>query len=358
MAEPNLNELNTATTIDIMPSIADNFFKSGPIVRYCKEERMKLFPGGTGIQENFLYKPMKGAFYQKGDQFDITRSQTKTGMQFQVKKAYVNVTEYLEDVEVELRSPHAVFDTVKADLANAAMTMSAILEIAIIKFGQNVGGDDRLPAFNGFEEALTNGTDTTYSGKTFPSYGGQARADVNGALNSPVGIIPANIAGPINNHVLEHSYQSCVIGEEHPKLGVTTSLCMGYINENYAPMQRLVDTVDPVIGWPGLKFKQATLIQSQYMPGAAGVNDADIGNYLTPTGTGPAGETFLWLNPGGTGDDAFFRLHISESPKFQFGFTGFKVAQDDTVVAGQVLFAGNFIVRTPRLMRFLYGITS
>lgn len=358
MAEPNLNELNTATTIDIMPSVADNFFKSGPIVRYCKEDRMKLFPGGTGIQENFLYRPMKGAFYNKGDQFDITRSQTKTGMQFTIKKAYVNVTEFLEDVEVELRSPHAVFDTVKVDLSNAALTMSAILEIAIIKHGQALAGDDRLPAFNGFEEALTNGTDTTYSGQTFASYGGQARADVNRALNSPVGLIPANVAGPINNHVLEQSYQSCVLGEEHPKLGVTTSRCMGYINENYAPLQRLVDTVEPVIGWPGLKFKQATIVESQYMPGADGVNDPDLGNYLTPTGTGPAGETFLWLNPGGTGDDSFFRLHISESPKFQFGFTGFKVGRDDTMVSGQVLFAGNFVVRTPRLMRFLFGISS
>lgn len=358
MAEPNLNELNTATTNNIMPSIADNFFKSGPIMAYCKADRMKIFPGGVAIQENFLYKPMKGAFYSPGDQFDISRSQNKTGMTFGIKKAEVNVTELMEYVEIELRSPHAAFDTVKTDLTNAALTMSAILEIAIIKHGQNVAGDDRSTALNGFEEALTNGTDTTYSGKTFASYGNQARADVHNALNSPVGLIPANVAGPINNHVLEQSYQSCVIGAEHPKLGIMTSRCMGYINENYAPMQRLVDTVDPVIGWSGLKFKQATLIESQYMPGADGVNDPDIGNYLTPTGTGPAGETFLWLNPGGTGDDAFFRLHISESPKYQFGFTGFKPAQDSTLVAGQVLFGGNFIVRTPRLMRFLFGITA
>ena len=151
MAEPNLNELNTATTNNIMPSIADNFFKSGPIMAYCKADRMKIFPGGVAIQENFLYKPMKGAFYSPGDQFDISRSQNKTGMTFGIKKAEVNVTELMEYVEIELRSPHAAFDTVKTDLTNAALTMSAILEIAIIKHGQNVAGDDRSTALNGFE---------------------------------------------------------------------------------------------------------------------------------------------------------------------------------------------------------------
>lgn len=353
MAELNLTELTTATVIEIMPTLADNFFKSGPIVRYCKENRMKLFDGGLGIQENFIFKPMKGGFYNMGDQFDITKQRTKTGIQFTMKKAYVNVTEYLEQIEIELRSPHAVFDTVKTDLANAALTLSAILEVAIIQNGQNVAGNDRTPAFNGFEEALNDGTNASYKGNTFPSYGGQARADVNGALTPPTGLINANVAGPINNHVLEHSYQSCVLGEDHPRLMITTSPCVGFINENYQPIQRLVDTKEPVIGWPGLQFKAATIIESQYMPGAQGVNDPDIGDYSSSNG-----ETMLILNPGGEGDDAYFRLHIAASPKFQFGFTGWKVGRDDTQVSGQVLFGGNFVVRCPRLMRFLFGITS
>lgn len=54
MAEPNLDELNVATRKEIMPTLADNFFKSGPIMRFAKEKRMKIFPGGTQIQENFI----------------------------------------------------------------------------------------------------------------------------------------------------------------------------------------------------------------------------------------------------------------------------------------------------------------
>lgn len=351
MAEPNLDELNVAARKKIMPSLADNFFKNGPVMRFVKEKRMKIFPGGTQIQENFIYKPMKGGAYAKGDQFDVTRRQTKAGMLFDIRKYEVNVTEFTEDIEIELRTPEAVFSTVRVDLANAALTLSAILEIAIIRHGQGLAGDNRIKHLNGFEEALNDGVNPSYKGNLFPAYGGQARVDVAPALNPPAGLINADIAGKqINNRVLEHSYQSCVIGEEHPKIGVTTTRCMGYINENYLPLQRLQDTVEPTIGWPGLKFKQATILESNYMPGADGVNDPDLGDYSATN------ETFLWLNPGGEGDDAYFRLHVSASPKFQFGFTGFKVARDDTQVAGQILFAGNFIIRAPRLMRFLFGI--
>src|SRR5262249_14612547 len=127
---------------------------------------------------------------------------------------------------------------------------------------------------------------------------------------------------------------------------------MGYLNENFHPMQR-IDQMDPQIGYTGLKFKTATIVQDQYCPGVDGVNDSDIGNYnLT------AGETFWWLNPGPEGEDSFMNLYFASSPKYQFGFTGLKVAQDSTIVAGQILFGGTFTVRAPRLMRGLFGITS
>lgn len=297
---------------------------------------------------------MKGGAYPKGGQFDISKRQTKAGMLFDMKYYHVNITEFVEDIEVTLRTPAAVFNTVKVDLANAALTMSAILEIAIIRHGQAIAGDDRSIQINGFEEALNDGVTASYKGNLFPSYGGQARVDVSPALTPPQGLITPSVpGGTLTNRTLEQSYQSCVIGEEHPKLGVTTPRGTGFMNENYLPLQRLQDTVEPTIGWPGLKFKQATIVESNYMPGADGVNDPDLGDYSSSNG-----ETFLWLNPGPEGDEAYFRLHISASPKYQFGFTGFKVSRDDTQVAGQILAALNFIVRAPRLMRFLYGITT
>lgn len=354
MAAPQLDEVNTAATKRIMPGIVDNFFKNGPIVAYCKKNRMKPWPGGPQIQENYLYKPMKGGFYKKGAQFDITKRQTKSGLLFEPAFAEVNVTEYTEDVEVIVRGPEAVFSLVNTDLGNAALTLSAILEIAIWKHGQALPNDDRSGHINGLSEALSNGVDPSWDGNVYGSYGGQARVDVRPALDSPTGLVPANVNGAITYRVLEHSYMSTVIGAEHPRLGVTTNRCQGFINENFQPQQRLTmgDTVEPTIGWPGMKFKQSTIVVSQYAPGQDGVDDPDLGNYYAPA------ETFAWLNPGGEGEDAFFRLHTSTSPKYAFGFTGFKVAQDSTVVAGQILWSGAFTVRTPRLMRILHGINK
>jgi hypothetical protein len=91
---------------------------------------------------------------------------------------------------------------------------------------------------------------------------------------------------------------------------------------------------------------------SQYAPGADGVNDADLGNYNNAT------ETFVWLNPGPQGDDAYIRFYIAQSPKFAMGFTGFKGARDDNEVSGQILFAGNLTVRSSRLSRILFGFSQ
>jgi len=363
MAEPNLSELNVVTQNDIMPDVADGFFKNGPVMAYMKENRMKVFQGGAAIQENFLFRPMKGGAYDKGDSFDITRPTTKAGGEFTMKKYEVNVTEFLEDIEIEMRGERAVIDVVQTDMEGAAATLSAILEIACFHHGQNIaGGADRHKEFNGLEEALNDGVTASWNGNTFAAYGGQTRADVQWALvpaggqrtgADPAPLIPANINGPINFHALEHGYQSCVIGPEHPKLIITTNRCMGFLAENEYPKQRWNDTKEPVIGWPGIQFKSATILQSQYCPGQDGINDPDIGNYYTADG-----ETLWMLNPGGEADSAYMRLWISASPKFQFGFTGFKGARDDNMVSGQILFSGNFVIRQCRLMRCFYGITS
>lgn len=349
----NLDPLNTATTTNIMPGLADGFFKADPNLEFLKN-RHHTYPGGPRIQENFLYKPMIGKAYAKGTGgFDISKRQTFAGLQFSPKYYEVSVPEYLEEVEIEVHGPTAVLSMVKTDMGNAALTMSAILAIALYQGGQNTGGVDRTLELNGFAEAFSNGGEASWDANTYSSYGGQTRSDVGRALKTPTGLISSdNINGTITYRVLEHTYQPCVIGKEHPVIGSTTNRCMGFIGENFQPMQK-VDTVEPTIGYTGIKFKQATIVEGQYVPGKDGENDADIGNNYTASG-----ETFWWMNPGPEGEDAYIKLRISVSPRFQFGFTGFKPAQDNTVVVGQVLFAGQVTVRAIRLQRALYGILN
>lgn len=349
MGPVQLDDVNTVTTKTIMPGVVDNFFRAGPLIAYLKSRFTRKWIGPQ-IQENYMYAPMKGQAYKKGATFNILKRQTRTGMLFTPRYYEVNVTEFLEDVEVEQTGPNAMFSIVKTDMAEAALTMSGILEIAAYHHGQALAGDDRSAEINGLEEAMTNGTDTTWTGAIFTSYGGQDRPSVNNALNSPTGLI-ASSQTSTSFRVLQHSYLSACIGAEHPAIGVTTNRELGFISETFLPHQ-IVDVVDPEINWPGLKFNQAKIVVSQYAPGQDGVNDPDLGNYLS------TGETFWWLNPGPQGDDAYLRFYIAQSPKFAFGFTGFKGARDDNMVAGQILFGGNFTCRAPRLQRALFGFVK
>lgn len=116
----------------------------------------------------------------------------------------------------------------------------------------------------------------------------------------------------------------------------------------------------------GLKFNSATLIKSRYTPGSAisGAATTDSskvanefvqftsGNVLTayPTITT---ETLWWINAR----KPYICFYISSDPEFGFGFTGFKPAQGNTKVAGQVLFAGALAVN-PRYHAQLYGISG
>lgn len=356
MPLPNLSEIDTIVTKNIMPGVADQFFKNDPLLAYLKKSRYFVWTGGSQIQENSLYRPMKGDFYSPGENFDLTQRQNYYGLLFDPKYMWVNVTEQPEVIEVILREPLAAFNKVQSDLSAAAITMSAKLAVALYRHGQNIV-TNRLKAINGLEEALTDGVNATWSNAAaiFPQYGYQNRGDVAPTLNSPLGVISSPSQSAMTYRLLEHSYDSCVIGDEHPVIGVTTNRGVGFINENFQPQQR-IDVVEPTIGFTGIKFKAATIIASQYCPGQdITQQDVDELGAAIP----PAGETFWWLNPGGEGQEsALLKLWFSASKKFQFGFTGFKVRQDSTSLAGQILFSGNFTVREPRLMRSLYGFTK
>ncbi len=348
---PQLDEVNTVTQKKILPGVVDNYFKAGPVIAMLKTRYNRRW-NGPQIQENFLYDSPQARSYKPGATFPLIRKQTKTGLLFTPRYYRVSVTEYLEMIEVELAGDNAMWNTVTQDLNEASLAISACIEIAAFHHGQNLGvSDDRSGDINGLEEAFTNQTDATWTGAVFPNYGGQARSGVGVALNSPTGIISSPNVAQTSFNVLNQSYLSAVIGKEHPQLAVTTTRQMGFIANTFFHHQ-LIDTKNPEIDWPGFKLNQATIVSSQYCPGADGVNDENLGNYLSSNG-----ETLWFLNFGPSGENAYIRLHIAASPKFAFGFTGFKGARGDNMVAGQILFAGNITVRTPRLQRALYGFT-
>ena len=101
-----ISELNTVMTTEIQPGVVDGYFKAGPLIAMCKARFNRRWVGHT-IQDNFMYKPMKGGAYGKGASFDVTRHRTRAGIQFNPRYYQVNVTEFLDVVmherDVELR---------------------------------------------------------------------------------------------------------------------------------------------------------------------------------------------------------------------------------------------------------------
>ena len=297
----------------------------------------------------------------KGKEFDITEKQVEQACQFNMKFFEVNVTLSQEDVEVLNKGPLAVFNLIDSRMTTAYQTMGVQMAIAQYLNGINAG---YVPNFNGLPEALNDNSTASWDGNTYATYGGITRGgQVGTALNST----PTNVAGAILYNTLETTYGNAEFGNIQPNLGITTVLGYSYVKEKFQTQQRFNDTQDPAIGFNGLKFNSATLIKSRYCPGSAISTAGTTSNltavaYLKEMSGGaivayPAitanTETFWWLNAR----KPYFNFYISDSPKFGFGFTGFKPAQGNTKVAGQVL-AACAMTFEPRYHQQLYGITQ
>jgi hypothetical protein len=377
MADPVLDELNLTTLKEIYPvAIEDNFFADTPFQAYMRDHCLVPFGGGAFMQNTFLYKPMIGGSYAKGDTFNLTKRQTLAGMLFDPRYYYVSVPEYLEDVEVENKGKNAVFSLIDTDMRNAMQTISAIIAVDLAQHGQASGSNitgNRPKALNGWVEALNDGVTPGWEGSVFSTYGTATR---NGVVGSTINSVPlwcgdsAGNTGPITYNLLEESYQTCSIGKQEPNLGVVGKAGYAYAKERMQVQQRFQQDRDPIWGVTGFRFNNAMILKDDYFPSLKyGVNDPDLGNYLTgtvdTTGLSPAaasgfpastvctmGEVFCWFNT------KKWLFRVSNSRLYGFGFSGFVPAQDNTKVVGQIKAMVNLECTGPRYNKQLVGIGS
>lgn len=343
-----LNTIDTITKTTIVPGVQDNVFRNDPLLAFIKRDAMKPWDGGPARQENFQYAVGKGGPYAKGDTRDISQKQLWTGGTVTPRFYDANVTAYLEDLKVILTGPTAAFEYLDGLLQSAALTMSGLLANAAYRHGQNLSGSDRSLHINGLDEALSDGSNNGFDGRTYANYLTVARTSVDSALNSPLTGPTASVSGAITYPILEQAYSSVTIGPEQPNLIMTTNLGLAYIKMAFQAQQRF-ESADLEFGFRGVKFNGASILASQYCPGTrtATQGDTDLG-YATVA----AGETIWFLNT------KHLRFYVSSDPLYNFGFTGFIPAQDNSVVAGFYKFAGNLTNQAPRLMRQLYAVTG
>ncbi len=362
MAE--LDQLNVSTRRYIRenPALVDDVFQNDPLIAYLKLNTKEIFNGGSIIAENFIYDGLIGGPYNKGKEFDITEKQIEQQKQFPVKFWEVDVTLSKEDVQVLNKGPQQVFSLLDSRMTSAYMTMGA--QIAI---GQYLNGilANYTPNVNGLAEICNDGITASWDNNTYTTYGGLTRG---GTIGKALSSAPTNVNGTIEYPTLEDTYSQATFGNIEANLGVTTVKGYSYIKEKFQTQQRFNDTQDPAIGFNGLKFNSATLIKSRYCPGSdiatSGTQSNQIAvTMLTQMSNGAittypslavaSSETLFWLNAR----KPYLNFYISDDPEFGFGFTGFKPAQGNTKVAGQVLAAIN-ITAEPRYHAQVYGITG
>lgn len=310
----------------IVPKLIDNVYKSSPIFTRLRTRNAERFEGGTSIRQPIAFAKLNGGAFQRGGTFNIAYVQTDTALEVVPKYYYTNITLFGTD-NVIARGPDAAMNYVESKMVNASGRMAELLGTDV--FLDGTGVSSATINLDGFLQALDNGN-------TYTSYGGITRSDLgvaNGTNNQGINAYVATPTGGVfTMQAMQTAYGASWFGNEHIDLIVTTQTIWDRIWSKLLPNQRFMEESNDVakIGFQAMRWNGATICVDQYMP-----------DY-----------TIFGLNT------KYIQFWISTLPKYQFGFTGFKEAQNTDDVAGQYLFAGNMLMPAPRLNFQLSGVTG
>jgi hypothetical protein len=357
MAELSAIDAATKRYIRETPKLVDMVFQEAALAALAKQTVREDYDGGRFIGENFYYAGLIGGPYAKGQDFDISEPQIEQQLQFNIKFSEVNVTLTKEDIQVINKGDNAAFKLIQSRMTAAYMTMGAFIDIGGFLNGQSANYTKNI---NGLPEALNDNVTNSWDGATYSTYGTITRG---GAVGTVLNSAPVNVNGTIEYPTLEENYGTASFGpNKEPTHLVTTYLGYSYIKEKFQTQQRFNDTQDVKIGITGMKFNDAIILRDRYCPGTyiSGSGDPNAVNFIKFMSQGAltayptvTAETLWMLNVR----KPYFNFYISDDPEFQLGFTGFKPAQGNTKVAGQVLLAFQWTF-SPRYHKQLYGITG
>lgn len=220
------------------------------------------------------------------------------------------------------RGPEAAMSYVESKLVNAAGKMAKLLGTDLFLDGQ--GTNSSIIQLDGMQAALDDGT-------TYTTYGGVNRSDIATGANLGINGYKASLA-TLSLAGIQTAFGSAWFGNEHIDLMPTTQPVWDIVWNKMQPQQRFLEESSDVakIGFQALRYNGASIVVDQY----------------APTGV-------LWLL-----NTKYIQFWISTLPKYQFGFTGWKEAQNTDDVAGQYLFGGNLLFIAPRLNAQINSITG
>ena len=321
------NPTDTRTLADVaasavdayLPGLIDLTFNSNPLwVRLASKERLVL-DGGDMIRQPILYDNLTGGSYSGLDTFNITRVATKTLMQFDWSQYYVNITVDGRTALKTSGSGTRVLDLVESEMETARLTLADTL--GTDAFLDGTGNSSK--ALLGLIAGIDDGTNVaTYGGIARSGNGNQGTA-VTGNLNTT--------GGALSLALVNTAMGSATIQPHRPDLGVTPQLMWDRFWERVQPSQR-----EPI--GPGFDDIARAGFTAVNFNGMAIVVDSHVasGN--------------LWLL-----NTDFIKLVIHRDRDFVF--TGFQKPSNQDALIGQILFAGQLIVTSPRLQCRMTGLS-
>ena len=371
-----MDELNLTTLREIYPHvITDNYFKKTPLQAFVKDHCLVPFMGGAYMQNTFAYAPLIGGAYPVGATFNTTKREVIKGTFFDTRYYEVSIPEYKEDIQVRNKGPEAVFSLIDVHLRIAMDTICAITAIDMSLHGQpssSVIVGNRPYNMNGWIEAVNDGITPGWDGSIFTQYGKQAR---NGIIKAALNSIPLWCGTPTGApqkptySLIEEAYQDASVGDLEPDLCVGNKQVFASVKETMQTQQRFSQEKDPMWGATGFRINSSIFLKDDYFPSLKyGLNDSDIGNYLTSTFNVPAGvdsrsnlpaqnttctvgEVMAMFNT----KNILFR--VSDDPEFGYGFSGFLPAYDSNRIVGRIQAMANMQFLQSRLHKQLYGLS-
>jgi hypothetical protein len=323
------NDLTGKTNDHITPYLTDSVFKNSPVFTRLKSKRRFEFPGGLTIRHNIMYAPLKGGAFQRGQAFDTSYVQSDTALQFNIKYYYVNVTIYGTD-QVLNRGSEAAMSFIGSKMINASGTMAQLLATDL--YGD--GGANGTTSLNS-TLSLDGAAEAVNVPANYATYGGITRTDIASAQNTGINAYYAAPAA-FSLGAVQTAFGAAWFGQEKPDMLVTTQPVWDAFWNKLQPQQRFNDeTSDVHVGFRSFFWNGAQVVVDQYLGALSTTQQYTIFGFNTN----------------------YIYLYVSSVPKYQFGFTGWKEAQNTDDVAGQYLFGGNLVFAAPRLM-FNLGFTA
>lgn len=342
-------DINAFTNRFLVPKATNVVYKESPLFVRLINRNNVAFPGGTSITEPIIYAELTGGAFAKTGTFDTAYVQTEAAWNVALKYYYTGITLYGTD-SVLNRGREAAFSVVEMKMANAAMKMAKLLATDFYKDGQTSSSDvttsggllSESTSFDGLLAWIDDGNSvgtTTYTAattiaKSFETVGGLTRDDLFASTPTFTGATtPLTALGGGNSYVnrgftsfslpeINKAMGYATYGRKSPDMLVCTQTGWNKFWNAIQPNQRYMEESSDLakIGFRSFQFNGASVVVDQYAP-----------------------EQVLWMLNTDT-----IKLYVSDNPKYQLGFTGFKEAQNSDNYVGQFLFGGALVVPSPR----------